>query len=306
MKEKDNIEKLFSEKLRNAEASVNAELWTSISSGLASNASISSTLSSTTKIFIWVGAISSMTIGSIFLFKTVKEDKVKTFQTKEIKAESKKQLDKKDSVIFIKQSLQEIVKNRNQRKSEPAKIIASDQLIIDIKGLTQEIIRKENQYKSETIEDDPRLVDDKDLKLNNIKSEDPPIIPKEEKTNDKTKNQSILTEEILAYEESSSKVEEKSNDLFIGKLPNVFNPNNDLKNDYFFIEIRGILDFSIIVLNKENKCVYSSKDPNFKWDGKDLQNNLVPEDTYIYFFTGKDSLGKYISKSSTLRVQHQH
>ena len=122
---------------------------------------------------------------------------------------------------------------------------------------------------------------------------------------------SALFEKTAIVENKSNQVENtvkiveaRKSDLFIGDLPNIFTPNNDKENDLFAIELKGISDFAITVLNKENKVVFSSNDLNFRWDGKDFSENLVPVGSYIYFFTGVDSNKNVVSKSNVLKVQY--
>ncbi|MBP7167118.1 MAG: PKD domain-containing protein [Bacteroidia bacterium] len=64
-------------------------------------------------------------------------------------------------------------------------------------------------------------------------------------------------------------------------IPNSFSPNNDLKNDYFYIS-NSICNFARIeIYNRWGQEVYASDDQNFKWDGKHNGTNL-PEGVYLY------------------------
>lgn len=50
-------------------------------------------------------------------------------------------------------------------------------------------------------------------------------------------------------------------------VPNAFTPDNDGINDFFSVKGIDIIDFEINVYARSGEKIYSSKDPNFKWDG---------------------------------------
>jgi gliding motility-associated-like protein len=65
-------------------------------------------------------------------------------------------------------------------------------------------------------------------------------------------------------------------------VPNTFSPNDDGKNDYFFPILSCEYSyFNFTIYDKWNNVVFSSDNPNAKWDGK-YKGNLLPEDVYIY------------------------
>jgi gliding motility-associated-like protein len=85
-------------------------------------------------------------------------------------------------------------------------------------------------------------------------------------------------------------------------LPNVFTPNGDGSNDYFFIPSIYLADFNLVVLNKDNMLVFSSDNPAFKWDGNLPSGLPVPDGMYLYYLTAKDVSGKPITHSSFLKL----
>ena len=82
---------------------------------------------------------------------------------------------------------------------------------------------------------------------------------------------------------------------------NVFTPNNDGVNDYFYLETGKLKEFSISILDKENKVVYTSEDPKFQWDGTHyLTGEKVPNGNYSYIIYAVDWSGEQIKQFNLL------
>ena len=65
-------------------------------------------------------------------------------------------------------------------------------------------------------------------------------------------------------------------------VPNVFTPNDDGLNDYFYPIISCIYDeYHLIIFNRWGKLLYETNNQNDKWDGRYLGNE-VPEGVYFY------------------------
>jgi gliding motility-associated-like protein len=86
------------------------------------------------------------------------------------------------------------------------------------------------------------------------------------------------------------------------KLPNAFTPNNDGKNDAFFVEFEGINELQLNIFNKRQELIFSTNDPNFRWRGYDSKGERVPEGEYVYVIIAKDKSGNVINKYKTLTV----
>ncbi|MCD4747231.1 MAG: gliding motility-associated C-terminal domain-containing protein [Bacteroidales bacterium] len=78
-----------------------------------------------------------------------------------------------------------------------------------------------------------------------------------------------------------------NNDVcLIYKLPNIFTPNNDGKNDVFkaFPESIGSVEqIKLSLFNRWGVIVYETTDPYFNWDGKDKSNNNDCNEGVYYF-----------------------
>jgi gliding motility-associated-like protein len=69
-------------------------------------------------------------------------------------------------------------------------------------------------------------------------------------------------------------------------IPNVFSPNGDEVNPFFLlINPTGydqLEEFEMLILNRWGQIIQTFDSFNFQWDGKDLNNNPMPEGVYFY------------------------
>ncbi len=87
-------------------------------------------------------------------------------------------------------------------------------------------------------------------------------------------------------------------DIFI---PNVFSPNNDLNNDFFYIHGHGIAQYELQIFDKKGTLVFEDIDAHLKWDGT-YKGQLLPDDTYTYYALGTLSNGDKFTKSGTIAL----
>ena len=73
-----------------------------------------------------------------------------------------------------------------------------------------------------------------------------------------------------------------NNWFVIYKIPNVFTPNGDGKNDVFHLESIGVRDFAIEIFNRWGELVFESNDQYFQWDGNNKQGKECPAGVYYY------------------------
>jgi gliding motility-associated-like protein len=85
-------------------------------------------------------------------------------------------------------------------------------------------------------------------------------------------------------------------------LPNVFTPNRDGQNDYFFIESKGLVDFQITIMNTRQEVVFQSNDPSFKWNGLLRDGTFAPNGNYVYIVIASDKAGNTINKYQRLSI----
>lgn len=66
-------------------------------------------------------------------------------------------------------------------------------------------------------------------------------------------------------------------------VPNVFTPNGDGANDYWFIEVKGATCFHVDIYNRWGMLLYSLESQNEKWDGTvEKTNQDAADGTYFY------------------------
>jgi gliding motility-associated-like protein len=85
-------------------------------------------------------------------------------------------------------------------------------------------------------------------------------------------------------------------------LPNVFTPNRDGQNDYFFIESEGLVDFQITIMNTKQEVVFQSNNSSFKWNGLLQNGKVAPSGNYVYIVIASDKAGNTINKYQRLSI----
>lgn len=278
MEEKDYIKDLFAEKLSNAEAPVNPELWSAISSKIGTASVVSTGLSTTAKWLIGLGTAASVAVATVLLvdnggnapkveIKKVVENKIKTDAEK---PDYEAPIERRTGGFLppvIVNIPDELIGNESSSQTQSYESLALDSHLVNLA-----VSSKQDKIVANTVDSD---VKETPTVINNTQENSPTV----------EANKSIA---VSSFE--------------IKQLTNTFTINNDGNNDLFFLEMKGIEDFVFTVLNSKNEIVFKSTDPNFKWDGLDLKGEQVPAGKYVYFFTGKDSQGNPISKSSNLTV----
>jgi hypothetical protein len=285
MVENDFIKDLFADKLANAEAPVNPELWNAISAKVAGQ-TVSTGLSSAAKIVIGLGTAATITVASVLYFSQ-KEEQPK----KENKA-----------LVSNNEPLSENTLQQNSIETvQPSSKVAQTAVS---QALSTEEIRfiEPNEVKEEALNQDIISFPDPE---NSVSEKQDQQRNKEVFPLNKTKENTVADKvNTNTGADSQEKTNERSS-IEIGELPNVFTPNSDNDNDFFFIPVKGIQDFVLTVLNQDNETVFRTTDPNFKWDGRDAQGNLIPSGTrLIYFFTGKSTQGDTISRHNRLEIRY--
>jgi gliding motility-associated-like protein len=279
MEGKDPIKDLFSEKLSQLEVPVRTEIWSAVSSQISVAAPAAVGLSVVSKIIIGVSVAASVSVGVYLISKNkeeVKDQKRTAQQSVQVeKTTNETTLKKKETSEkpFVFDKILELPSDVDYESTE--EIESMDNLdthalkdgsfdFVTEKENTPEPIPAENPSKGETLVNDNEQIDSK--------------------TDESTEN--------VLIEESKYEV----------LMVNTFTPNNDGVNDELLLDIKGLSDFNLVVLDRNNKVVYQTNDPNFRWNGVGMNNEMVQAGKYVYYITAKDSNGKSVSKYSPLEI----
>jgi len=84
--------------------------------------------------------------------------------------------------------------------------------------------------------------------------------------------------------------------------PNVFTPDGDGTNDYFFFPDVAIIDFSAVITDRWGNVMFEFDSIDAKWDGTNVKNGKKCSDgTYFYIYEGESSNGtKYKGQGTVL------
>ena len=275
MENKDQIKELFQQQLSNHQEAVRPEIWTSVSSTIATPVLATTGISILSKTFVGLGIAASVLVSAYLLFSS--DDKAVKVPTQEKK--------KAKEVPFIPNN-NSLVPNETKKNAIPLIELENNDLLSG-----EEVVYDINA---------PKIIPFESVQLPNT---DPLQDLGETISNDpvKTNNDFMVMPQVENAHESSP-LPEKNQELEV-VLTNVFTPNGDGKNDYLFINALGLTDFSVVVLSQANQVIFQSTDPFFNWDGKLTNGDDAPIGQYVYFITAKSARGDLINKYSNLFIQ---
>ncbi len=281
-------------KLNNHSSEVNPQMWSSIQSQIGTASTVGAGSASGAiglgKIAAIVVGVTSIAVASYFALNSNKEENSKSqtiqtietdLQNEEIKTPAKPNtFDLKEKKEVIKETSEETATlNSAQQKTKKGLDFSSSAIQTKplelVMPMAPELILSIAENKART----SNLV---------VKTEAQVVVDKKEPT----PQVDNIIEQI-----------KKADAYTIQKLPNIFTPNGDGVNDYFQIESEGLQNYSLVVLDMNNKIVWQTKDPNAKWDGVDAEGNKVPKGQYVYFLAAQDTNGNPVGKHERLTVQ---
>lgn len=76
------------------------------------------------------------------------------------------------------------------------------------------------------------------------------------------------------------------------EVPNVFTPNGDGVNDFYFINSKGMEELELTIVNRWGEVVFTSNDINGTWDGTS-NGNLCSDGVYFYILKAKSKTQDY-------------
>lgn len=281
MERQDPIKDIFREKLEGFEAEVRPDLWNSLSSKVTSTTVTSSvsTFSLISKVVVGLTLLGVVFVSTHFLMK---DNEPLVNNLKEVKPSNKALFEKE---VSLKTQKEEKRRNADKRTSSKPEAISIEN--------KQSFVLEEEVHVALTIADGTPTT------FPNNEAE-PLIVLGDNQVISAVSSQSKKQTEIQTPE---SAIEVETTTAKIETLPNIFTPNSDGANDFLQIISADLKEFSVVVLDGNNRIVFSSQDPNFKWDGRLMNGDEAPAGNYIYYVTAKDSLGNPVTRSSGLMIR---
>lgn len=285
MEEKDSIKDLFQEKLSQLETPVRPELWSAVSSSIASSSAVATTtgMSLLAKITIGITIAASVTGTVIFLSKEEAKETPKIEVQK-----ANKQKESKSNPTENKVENNSTVSTNNN--SNPANRV-SENTATATNNIFESII-------DNTIFESTALVE-RPISYAQIETKEEVKAPK---NNPKVETSTSAQNQEPKQNVATEKLPEESKLQF--KLPNIFTPNGDGNNDFLKLDIANVTEFVIVILDAKSNVVFKSEDADFKWDGTNLHGDKLPAGNYIYYVTAKDLEGKAVTKYSSLTIKY--
>ena len=281
MENKDQIKELFQQQLSNHQEAVRPEIWASVSSAIATPVLVTTGISILSKTFIGLGIAASVLVSAYLLYSS--DDKAVKVPAQE---------NKKAKEVPSIPNNNTLVPNETKKNTIPLVVLENNDLLS-----VEEVVYEINT---------PKIIPFESVQLSKVllPNTDPLQDLGENVSNDpvETNNDVIVMPHVENTHESSPLPAKKNQELEI-VLTNVFTPNGDGTNDFLFIQSEGLQDFSVVILNQNNKIIYQSTDPKFNWDGKLTNGDDAPIGQYVYFITAKSDSGDLINKYSTLFIQ---
>jgi gliding motility-associated-like protein len=277
MTEKDQIKELFAKGLQDHQVQIDPALWSSISSSIGTGAAKTG-LGLLAKTLIGVAA-SAVVAGAVYLSLEQDKPAPKKQEGKTLQ-EAKKPIESKEVIITkpTKPTIQTLYYDPLPIGCFP--IIDDTEFgIPDFDAQPYSGTNTEAQAFTSAIE--PHAV--------------PVVNP----------TQGLLVQQIATPSQIAPIQEAQAKKTTPISLPNIFTPNGDGQNEALQINWNRaeVQDFSIVVLDAQNKVVFKSSDPEFSWNGTDLGEEKLPGGNYIYFVSAVID-GQKWQQSSNLQIQY--
>lgn len=274
MKGKDDIKELFSEGLHSYEAKVRPELWGDLSAKLGSVSSGGAVASTSLALKSAVGLVAAGIITlTVVLLVQDKEQPTKTV-TPLAKKRQESGLVQAEKVVSGRANItvEEKVEVDSKDKPKTTHKESKNTVLTAIEVDTSYLEQKQEEHQLRVfVKNEAFLPAPKNPVYPEPEIVDPVSIPE----NDQVVEGSVEINVVF---------------------PNVFTPNKDGVNDFLYIKNPEELDptsFSIVVIDAENKEVFSSSDVYFKWDGySDIRGETLQPGAYIAIIISNDINGR--------------
>jgi gliding motility-associated-like protein len=284
MEEKDSIKDLFQEKLSQLETPVRPELWSAVSSSIASSSAVATTtgMSLLAKITIGITVAASVTGTVIFLSKNEAKETPK-IEVQKANKQNESKLNPTENKVENNSTVSKV------NNSDPVNRVSENTTAAY--NITESIIDNSSSNSTSLVEGP--------ISYAQIETKEEVKAPK---NNPKVETSTSAQIQEPKQNVATEKLPEESKLQF--KLPNIFTPNGDGNNDFLKLDIANVTEFVIVILDAKSDIVFKSEDADFKWDGTNLKGDKLPIGNYIYYVTAKDLEGKAITKYSSLTIKY--
>ena len=284
MEEKDSIKDLFQEKLSQLETPVRPELWSAVSSSIASSSAVATTtgMSLLAKITIGITVAASVTGTVIFLSKNEAKETPK-IEVQKANKQKESKLNPTENKVENNSTVSKV------NNSDPVNRVSENTTATY--NITESIIDNSSSNSTSLVEGP--------ISYAQIETKEEVKAPK---NNPKVETSTSAQIQEPKKNVATEKLPEESKLQF--KLPNIFTPNGDGNNDFLKLDIANVTEFVIVILDAKSDIVFKSEDADFKWDGTNLKGDKLPIGNYIYYVTAKDLEGKAITKYSSLTIKY--
>jgi gliding motility-associated-like protein len=284
MEGKDHIKELFKNQLDGFEAEVRPDLWNAISSQLpASSSVVTGGLSWLTKSLI-IAASAAVVGGTVYVLTPGESKK------QESKQETPLESDRPQDAVQQNQLNTTVSTEKpTQESSLKADMFLMEDQITSIEDLSVPVLQQVNTNLNST--DAKELLTEK-AETTAVNTEVTNNVKPQEKTE-------TPVQRTIDVDQINEPIEKH---YTLVDPVNIFTPNSDGVNDIFELPSSGLDAFSIVVLDGRNKAVFTSTDPDFKWDGTLSGGEPLPSGNYIYYLTARDKNGNPVTQSSYLRI----
>jgi gliding motility-associated-like protein len=276
--EKETFESVLKEKLGNHELPVNPALWKSVSTqaGLSSGGA-------GLGFGAWIGIVSSIVAIAVgVVYFTSGNERPATANLANNAAEKINKAPNNENTPQDLRKEERINPSTGMLKTEPV-----------IKSVFSTVVEENPSVKTEREGNLAMLKNESSNDLLSV-AQEPIKAPNPSAIIVNNSPQPIALTELLPTEKSSVKKRIV--------MPNAITPNGDGINDVLTLNAEGLTDFNVVILDAANKLVYSSIDPNFKWNGSLLNGDPAPAGTYQYYFTAIDENGTWCNQFSSLTI----
>lgn len=288
MIEKDNIQELFSKAFENQTAAVKPELWAGVQAkmavaGVASTATVATKgLSALTKWLIGSAAVGTVGVVATVIALNSGEESVNK------KTEAPKEISQNVPAAKPEEHKAEQVVTARTIYTKPN--VITEKPLEDIPPVTE-------PYKEINTDAEP-LVKSNPVETTKTKPEEKAPVAanpskKEPSGNPVPSSENKGSEDaVVKHPENTKEPVFAALEAKVTKFPTIFTPNGDHSNDTYFVTVKNIENFELLIIDQNNGVMFRTNNPGDEWNGMNMAGEEVPNGTYAAIVTGKDQSGK--------------